>query len=866
MNYITDKINQSIEVVKAISNDRHEVSQLLRVKIEFYLLLILGYLWNRNFRNLNDEESRQYIISKIVRPSLGSLVDICRKLDIGNEVFSDRKLIPNFFDYTELRNEKLGHGFLFQDKMDEYVLDLEKLISIIEKSKIDLFSKDFDFVLVKNVDSQNYRGISYKGSSQSVKPWLSDRKSGEFEINGLYITFDFSSYHKVSPFIYCFGNNEFYIYRAVEEKLNGRIELNCIDKTKIEKVIWEEFPSFWEVSDGKKKITGNGTIINIFKNNFSYYIKIGSTKRKIEHFLNNKSSVVATIWGHGGLGKTATIQSVCQDLAISETRKFDYVLFLSAKDRLYNYNKGEIEDVDDSFDNYESLIKKMNSMIFDEEKIDESGITSFKSRTLIIIDDFETFSTSDQQRIAEFIDLLDINFHKVIITTRISNLKIGTEIKTDELNENETKTFALELIKNHFPSVDVISKEKELDKGKNCKSLFSITSGRPLFIFQFVVHWMKSGSINDSISLDIKSGKNAIDFLYGRIYQSLDKVGKDIFDAISVLVNENDLSNLIDKLKYILNKEKDEEKFNIAIEQLNDLLIIKLENDFFTVHSKEIVEIMTKSFHNRSDLFVRSIKDRLNQVGRSKEMNTDVALLKTADSYRTSRTETEVESIYRQILNRSTKKLDIQLRAVLNLSDYWFNYRGNKEKAIAILEENEMKFLDQPRFIKMLSNYYWAFNLKNRANQILTAYFELKPPFGVEINLELLGLTVIYKSIAIIEEREQLKLMKNFSQISEEKYLAEHSKQRDSLNDIYNFYGFRLLEIAKKLNIEDLKPGTRQNIATGLYQLVDVCCRISKYDEAIQISDFGLFSLPPNFNLQFRNAKKRTLKYRNNPS
>ena len=45
MNYIIKKLNQEIEINKAISNDKHEIAQLLRVKIEFYLLLMLGYLW-----------------------------------------------------------------------------------------------------------------------------------------------------------------------------------------------------------------------------------------------------------------------------------------------------------------------------------------------------------------------------------------------------------------------------------------------------------------------------------------------------------------------------------------------------------------------------------------------------------------------------------------------------------------------------------------------------------------------------------------------------------------------------------------------------------------------------------------------------
>jgi uncharacterized protein YqeY len=423
-------------------------------------------------------------------------------------------------------------------------------------------------------------------------------------------------------------NNEFYLFKSIEEKLNGRVDLNCIGRTNTEKGYWPEFTQFWELNDGKKIISGNGTIINIYKNNYSNYIKIGSTKKKIEDFLNNKSSVSATIWGHGGVGKTASIQSVCQDLIISEKKKFDYIIFLSAKNRLYNYNTAEIEDITDTVDNYEKIIEQINEILFDEKKYDEQSIIELKSNLLLIIDDFETFTGEDQQKIESFIDRLDINYHKVIITTRIGNLKIGSELQTNELDEDETRTFCLELIKTAFPNISLSEKEKELSKNDNYKALYKITSGRPLFIYQFVIQWMKTGSILNSLADDIKSQKNAIDFLYGRIYRSLDKETKDVFDTISVLVNESDLSNLLDKLKYILNKEKDEDQFNKSIEQLSDLLIIQVDNDFFNVHSKEILEIMTKSFNKRGDVFIRFVKDRLNQVGRGKELDTDLALLK----------------------------------------------------------------------------------------------------------------------------------------------------------------------------------------------------------------------------------------------
>jgi len=91
MDYILTRINQQIELKKVISNDKSELSQLLRVKIEYFLMLILGYLWNKNFDSLQDEETRQSVVAGIIRPSLGTIIDICKKLDIEKEIFSAKK-------------------------------------------------------------------------------------------------------------------------------------------------------------------------------------------------------------------------------------------------------------------------------------------------------------------------------------------------------------------------------------------------------------------------------------------------------------------------------------------------------------------------------------------------------------------------------------------------------------------------------------------------------------------------------------------------------------------------------------------------------------------------------------------------------
>ena len=90
--------------------------------------------------------------------------------------------------------------------------------------------------------------------------------------------------------------------------------------------------------------------------------------------LNAKHSVAATIWGHGGVGKTATVQKICDELGLKTNRRFDYVIFTTAKDRFYNYLTGRIEESNERISSYEELIKSINQIIFKRPKFELDSI------------------------------------------------------------------------------------------------------------------------------------------------------------------------------------------------------------------------------------------------------------------------------------------------------------------------------------------------------------------------------------------------------------------------------------------------------------------------------------------------------------
>ncbi|WP_291105829.1 NB-ARC domain-containing protein, partial [Dysgonomonas sp. UBA7630] len=506
MNYLLNHLERKISFLKSL-NRKAELKPHLQAKLEFYLNLLLAYYWNKNLSSL-ELEDKEIVINEILRPSIGSIVSIIRKLDIENEIFGNKKAkkISTALDkYPGVRNQIIGHGYSYEDDIDNYLIKFEELISAIEDSDIWLINENYNLIYVdQTVNNINY-GINYRSDGEYIA-WQCPELVSEFQVKSLYIQKNDNEYHRISPFIYIKDESNFYTFCSIEEKLTGRTKYNKLISTGTYQLDNIELQSLLISDDGIKRKNSNGTVINSFKNNYNKYIDVGIAS-KIQNFLTkNNSSVYATLWGHGGVGKTASIQYVSQLLCQSQEKKFDYIIFLSAKDRYYNYYKGRIEKIDDNISSLDQIIQYINSIISNIPSFELESILNFEGKILLIFDDFETFSKEEKIKITDFISRLNINHHKVVITTRSANLITGIEIQTSELTQDETVRFFLEALKNEFPQFNRELMEKELLKEDFKEKIHEITSGRPLFILQLAVLLVQTSNLKDIILNDIKSG------------------------------------------------------------------------------------------------------------------------------------------------------------------------------------------------------------------------------------------------------------------------------------------------------------------------------------------------------------------------
>jgi GTPase SAR1 family protein len=869
MNYLIKKIESRIEILESIG-DSQNLLQYYQARFESLIALLLGFLWNKGLKDMNPDDL-EYIYSRLNKPSIGTIIEICRKLDSDNLLLGKSTINFALTQYPQIRNEQIGHGYVFQDGSSDVINILTDLTQKLTRN-VSLFKRDMDLILVLNENDKTYVGLNFKPDGMTTVPWTGSKEIQGFKINSLYALLKGNEYVRLSPFVKIndYGNS-LYIFSSLEEYLLGRVKYNRIVETGKSYEDWDEFVNVSISDDGLKNKSINGTIRNNYENNFQKYIDIGIKGEILKFLKTNKSSVSATIWGHGGVGKTATIQSICEDLSTEQQYRrrnnhFDYILFLSAKDRKYDFLTGKIKNLDDNISTCDDLVLIINTVVFGENDTDPNRIIFFEGKMLIVIDDFETFPTSEKDKITDFVLKLNVNHHKVIITTR-ANVIVGQEFQTNELTKEKAVEFLLQVIDNEEIAASTFTK----DIIRNNKSkVFEITSGRPIFIYQLAFLIGKKG-FSDSMSFDIKKSISAINFLYGRIYDYLGQDAKRLFTSISLLVTAENLSNVLAKAQYVINADNDPDKFSKAANDLAKLKIIELDEDrkIFKVYSKEILGTMQIYFEKMPSQFKRNAINRRNQVNKDRNKDIDYSLLNSANANRLIKNEAEVIDSYKQILNRPTASIDIKLQAGLNLCAYLINERGRRLEALEILNSISHQFLAPSnadkqqkmlhgQFTKMWATYNWANGnegQKSKAVDILGKYVAGGVNYNDDLDLELAGMLLQFRSILLINDWQNLKNMFKYKEISRTDFSYKRNKQKIEGKEIYHRHGNHLYRAILPKKLSDISSAARQNIITGFYNYIDVLVRIEKYDLASKICDFVMNVGPRNFYSQFKRKK-----------
>lgn len=827
MKYILDQLNAK-ESIAAALQDTNNLRVIKQVKVETGLLGILGYLWGLHYAALNcDQQCDAVQLSR--KPTIGQIVQLIRTLDTTTNSIS-RKVRAVIDRYPGLRNEFLGHGYLYTESLSPFSGDMDAIFDALTASGIPIFQPNCALVLVITKDGSIYKGIRFSPGEHPA-PWMTS--AGEFVCGDTYFLVG-DHYARSSPFLSLTKEGEAYIFNRIEDALTGAIKIVNV-LTGSQSRLYEQQFTAGQVQIGLNRFKSPiGVVYNSFRLNFKTYIPVGDIKARILSFARkNKASACATVWGHGGMGKTAVVQEAVVELLNKQPKIFDYIVFVSAKDRLYDYETASIITTQPNCLTLEDMQAIMREVIFADPA---SGENIVDTNFLLVVDDFETFSSEERDKIASFIRTFDATRNKAIITTR-ANIIIGEEIPTSELDQEQTESFLYEYMRTVFPDFPISQQEIRAIGEDVLRS----SGGRPLFILQ-IAHLVPQIGLSAASGRAITSGESAKKFLFERIYDSYlsTQLSRDIYCVISRLVGGTELRNMITKVAFLLSQEANMEAVQKSFDELAKIRVIKLDEDgrFFEVYSIELIESMRTQYDMRDSVFKRTCESRLKLIAVSSDKDVDSALLEQANAKRLFGSQKEVTDAYRMLLNRPHCSNKIRRDALLNLVAYLVSIKGDRTEGIKIIREYTEIFKGDPLYVKMYATYLWQESgecERQEALEMLRRYVAKRHDVSSPLDLEIVGMFMTFWSNVFLTQWQEWKDAR-FSQTHDDNKRARNTLLNEG-NQIY-LLSNRVFPLLERTDFAVLPPGARQNLASGFYRVVDVLVRIQKIKRALEYCEY----------------------------
>ena len=776
MDFITKRFDRRIRIATGGTKDKQS---LLQARIEYLYYFMLGYLWNKQRDSLTKDELNNFVDRLNGKLTIGSIIHTLKCFDKDKDLIDGELAEKCLEKYKAYRNDNFGHGYIFGDMAEKSEAVLAELYHDLLES-IPNLKKPMDIVVVQRQEIHNggssFSGLIYKADDNGeADPWScpADMMDPIDHYPQTYYRID-AKYFKISPFILVeppSGNS--FVFNRIDQKLTGNtVYSQLFESGKVTREIAEFINT--SITNEYQRISANRTIMNLFDTNYQgKYIEVGLTDDVKKFLCYNTSSVYAVLWGNGGVGKTACAQKVCLDLFNDTKATFEYIVFVTAKDRKLNERTGQIEIIENGL-NYHGIINTVYTTIKgkplecaedSEEFLDAvEWILSLRGQNekralLLVIDDYETFSDIEKKKIAQFVRKLNLAHHKVIITTRNRKLADeGLSIPSNALDQKNTITFISEKIKQNYPThADYFD---EIAKNPSVKDkIFQATGGVPIFILQWL-HLFVQNPKDEELYQRFDTRAAAREFLSGRVYDSLREDARLLYAAISVIAAE-DQTFQIERLRYVCEKALASlDGFEDSLQELENLCIIEQYQiapdnkvqSLYRVYTKSFLDDMEIKFNGLKESVRDTIKGRLKSAGNNTRFSLFDSLLIEARQSRGLNVENLTVSKYRHLIKLPDCPYDKKRQALIELIGYYFSYQDNPEKAMDTFRTYEQEFKKDPQVLYKYVYYLWGASdpaYKTVVFEELKKYFEADLSVTAE-NVQFFALGAAYYTIFVL--------------------------------------------------------------------------------------------------------------------
>lgn len=410
----------------------------------------------------------------------------------------------------------------------------------------------------------------------------------------------------------------------------------------------------------------------------------GRTKQleEIRETLIEGRTYIASIDGIGGIGKTALTYNFCETVLLPENL-FDYLVWVTAKDTVFDTDKNIIRNIDNDFKNnsVETLINETISVVECQDILLESydyRLSFFEDivrseKIFFVIDNLETL---EDKKFFDFIKRFNKlgknNDYLKILTTSRKKAKIADHpIKIEGLQIPDALTMLNHLVRNNLRS-QVHFIDSSNDKKK--KEILQKIGCMPLGI-EFIVKQMAKGKSLGQVyqelegypSLEGIENKSEVEkkrvmsdillFSFKNMYETLDEQHHLVFKIIAALErNIQESEKTYFGLILRMSKLSPDRLEEILINLIENKLIIDLGNDEYSISQMSInfVRRYFDNFGEVEDEFV-GMRDAIEKNKKQDEVDIFISSLSPLTK------ELKYQEAEKLLLNALSRKEDYRL-------------------------------------------------------------------------------------------------------------------------------------------------------------------------------------------------------------
>lgn len=332
-------------------------------------------------------------------------------------------------------------------------------------------------------------------------------------------------------------------------------------------------------------------------------------KKDIKKRIKNERIPYLAIVGHGGVGKTALLLHVLDEIVKSPefSDTIDEVLYVSAKTEVLT--KEGVKELDTTKETIDDIKESVSDTLLEGEgDFEDAKMANSEKDILLCIDNLETILRDEEEEFRSF--YLDLPKPWMVIVTSRVTVDAASIISIDNLDETEAINFArIYLRKRGVENIEQDVVEKIVQNADS----------NPLAIRLSIDYLVSGGTLREALS---RTQENVVQFSYQNLINQLSSIAKEVLECLFKAprpVGRVEVAQLLDRsiddvaegFKELLNtslcsrKPSDEVELYELSSSVRDLLLVEPAD----IEARKEIE------ERRRDMKQTVFKSRRSQTG-----------------------------------------------------------------------------------------------------------------------------------------------------------------------------------------------------------------------------------------------------------